>query len=115
MKTAYAKGLYAETLATMMLRVKGYKILKTRYKTRFGEIDIIASKKNLLAFIEVKARKDKAGALEAVSLKSQERIANAARFFLSEYPDYNNFDMRFDVISVIPGKVPNHHKNMWST
>ena len=113
MKTAHAKGLYAESLAVISLRVRGYKILKKRYKTSFGEIDIIAARKNTLIFVEVKARKNKGDALEAVIPRAQRRIADTAAMFLAKHPEYQNYDMRFDVISVCPASLPIHHENMW--
>lgn len=113
MKTAHSKGLYAEKLAAVMLRVKGYKILKTRYKTGHGEIDLIVSRGKLLAFVEVKSRKSKRDTLEAVHIRAQQRIANAAQMFLAEHPEYAEYDMRFDVVSVCPSAMPIHHENMW--
>jgi len=112
-KTSYKKGLIAEKSAALLLRLKGYKILQCRYKTRYGEIDIIARQGRLVAFVEVKARRDQRTALEAVSLRSQKRIYDTASYFLSEYPDFQDYDMRFDVISVAPGKFPVHFENMW--
>ena len=109
----YQTGLYAEAAAAMMLRVKGYKILAKRYKTSFGEIDLVAAKKDWLIFVEVKARAKQRKAREAVSRKSQSRIANAAKIFLAEHPLYMNANMRFDVVTVAPGQFPRHHENMW--
>lgn len=113
MKTSHAKGLYAEMLAAISLKVRGYKVLAKRYKTSHGEIDVIALRKNTLAFIEVKARASQCDALEAVLPRSQKRIANSAQMFLAEHPQYQNHDMRFDVITVCPASLPIHHENMW--
>jgi putative endonuclease len=54
---AYRSGLVAETLAALMLRLKGYAIVAQRYKTPVGEIDLVALKGRRLAFVEVKRRK----------------------------------------------------------
>lgn len=114
---SYQKGLFAESTAAMFLRAKGYKILQTRYKTKYGEIDLVACKKQSLAFIEVKARKDKAEAFESVTPRAQKRITQAALHFIAEHPDYNDHDLRFDVIAVIGGitggfKI-HHLDNAW--
>jgi hypothetical protein len=54
---AYRHGLYAETIAALMLRLTGHRILARRYKTPVGEIDLVALKGKRLAFVEVKERK----------------------------------------------------------
>ena len=54
---AYRSGLVAETVAALMLRVKGYAIVAQRYKTPVGEIDLVAIKGKRLAFVEVKRRR----------------------------------------------------------
>lgn len=52
-KTNFKKGVDAERLAADYLQAQGYSILKNRYKTKFGEIDLIIQHKNLIAFVEV--------------------------------------------------------------
>jgi putative endonuclease len=54
---AYRSGLFAETIAPIMLRLNGHRIVARRYKTRVGEIDLVALKGRRLAFVEVKRRK----------------------------------------------------------
>ena len=98
--TNYARGVRAEEEAARYLAVQGYTILRQRYKTKFGEIDLIAQKDNLLCFVEVKMRRNIAEALESITPRAQKRIENAALFFLSEHPYYMNCDMRFDVIAL---------------
>tara|TARA_B100001971_G_C17928557_1_gene401483 strand:- start:77 stop:430 length:354 start_codon:yes stop_codon:yes gene_type:complete len=112
-QTSYTKGLVAEKMSAMFLRLKGYRVLEARYKTKFGEIDLIVKKGKTIAFVEVKARQDKAKALEAISQKAQKRIMNAALMYIAEHPEYVDFEMRFDVMSVAPGLLPQHHQNMW--
>jgi putative endonuclease len=60
---AYRHGLLAETIAALLLRLKGHRIIARRYKTPVGEIDLVALKGKRLAFVEVKQRKtlDEAG------------------------------------------------------
>ena len=103
----------AEHAAELMLRLKGYRILERRYKTSYGEVDLIAKTGETLAFIEVKARKAEADALEAIGLKSQKRIMDAAMMFIAKNPAYQNYEMRFDVVTLNPGGLPRHYKNMW--
>ena len=96
--TSYSKGVLAEKSAVAQLKSDGYTILHERYKTKFGEVDVIALKGGLVAFIEVKAHKNKTDSLYAVTAKSRRRIEQSALWFLSEYPEYADFDMRFDVM-----------------
>ena len=55
-RAGYARGLVAEGIAAWLLRLKGYRVLATRYRTPLGEIDIVARRGKVLAFVEVKAR-----------------------------------------------------------
>ena len=98
--TNYARGVRAEEEAARYFEVLSYEILRQRYKTKFGEIDLIVQKDNLLCFVEVKMRRNIAEALESITSRAQKRIENSALFFLSEYPEYMNCDMRFDVIAM---------------
>jgi putative endonuclease len=97
----YDKGIEAEKAAANWLRLKGYKILENRYKTKFGEIDLIVSKNNVIAFVEVKARVDKATALESITPKMQRRITQTAMYYISQN-NVGDCDFRFDVITVFP-------------
>jgi putative endonuclease len=97
---AYKRGVYAEYWAMFCLILKGYRILKHRYKTKVGEIDIMAYKNNALIAVEVKAYHDQAAALYAISKKAQNRIARAVQYFMMEHPKYVSKDIRFDVLSI---------------
>ena len=110
---SYKKGLLAELYAEIYLRVKLYQILEKRYKTPFGEIDVIARKKNTLICIEVKYRPNQDTGLEAVSAKSQKRIIHAAKHFLSRHPKWNSADIRFDIVTISPHFGIRHHINAW--
>lgn len=94
-------GRRAELLAATFLRLKGYHVLDTRFKTRSGEIDIVARKKDLLVMVEVKARKDLQTAREAIGFKSQERIRRAAHIFIGRKKTYQNMGLRFDAVFLI--------------
>jgi putative endonuclease len=105
----YKFGLQAEQTAAIFLLLKGYKILERRYKTKLGEIDIIARKKNIIAFIEVKARKN-LDTNEVLSTNQQHRIINAAKYFISSNK-INEKTFRFDLIILKNIVSINHIKN----
>ena len=94
-------GRLSEKKAQGFLKVNGYKILQTNYKTKLGEVDIIAKDKDTFCFIEVKSRSsDRFGSgLDAVSNLKQKQISKAALSFLKEKNPLDN-KARFDVISL---------------
>ncbi len=101
-KQHLATGKTGEELAAALLKDKGYKILARNYKTKLGEIDIIASDRDTFCFVEVKTRHSDRFGLpqEAVPAFQQRQISTAALTYLKE----NNLldkKARFDVISVI--------------
>lgn len=93
-------GAWGEAKAAEYLKKKHYRILSTGYRTRFGEIDIIAANKTFLVFVEVKLRKSDsfAQALEFVDVRKQNRLRTTASLFLAENP--TKLQPRFDVIEV---------------
>lgn len=95
-------GAYGEEAALGFLKQKGYRVLSRNYKSRFGEIDIIAQDKDTICFVEVKTRSsDKFGLpQEALSGFKQRQIAKAALNFLKENKLLDK-KARFDVVSVI--------------
>src|SRR5579883_993109 len=99
-RAAYRRGHNGEALAALRLRLVGYRILARRYRTKVGEIDLIARRGGVLAFVEVKRRANAADALEAVSLRSQARIRRAAELFLQRNPELAALALRFDVMVV---------------
>jgi putative endonuclease len=105
-RKAHTRGLSAENFAAWYLRLTGWRILKQRYKTKAGEIDLIVKKRKTVAFIEVKARKSRQAALEAVSPASQKRIVRAAKIFVAEHPKAGFFTLRFDVMIIRPWALP---------
>ena len=95
-------GKSGEESAVGFLKKSGYKIVVKNYKTKLGEIDIIAHDKDTIAFIEVKTRRSDRFGLpqEAVLSAKQRQMAKAALVFLKE----NNLldkKARFDVVSVM--------------
>ena len=93
-------GAWGEALAAQYLQKKRFKIIATNYRTRFGEIDLIAANRHFLVFVEVKLRKsDKfASAFEYVDSRKQARIRTTAELYLSEFP--TDLQPRFDVIEI---------------
>lgn len=110
---SYKVGLWAEFIAALYLRAKGYKIIEQRYKTKVGEIDILAQRKNALVAVEVKARKSHDAAVLSVTPKAKGRIERALLLFVSHNARYTDFDFRFDVITIKMPFFIRHIDNAW--
>ena len=108
---AFRLGLSAESRAAMFLIAKGYRIVARRWKTPFGEIDIVARRRRALVFIEVKARDRADDAAEAVTERGKRRIIAAAEVWLAHNPVDAQREIRFDVMLFTPGKIPQHIAN----
>jgi putative endonuclease len=108
---AFRLGLSAESRAAMFLIAKGYRIAARRWKTPVSEIDIVARRRRALVFVEVKAREHADEAAEAVTARTKRRIVAAAELWLARHPDDTQRDIRFDVILVTPGRMPQHIAN----
>jgi putative endonuclease len=104
MASSYATGIAAESRAKGLLESKNYQILAQRYKTRGGEIDIVAKRGDHLAFVEVKGRKTHEEAAYAILPRQQARIAMAAEVFLGEHAELAHCSASFDVILVAPSR-----------
>ncbi|MDR0967678.1 MAG: YraN family protein [Rickettsiales bacterium] len=104
-KNSYYWGLWAEFIARIFLRFRGFRIVKSRYITgkftRRAEIDIIARRGNLVVFIEVKNRPSVSAAFDAITINQRARLRRAATTWIAR----NGWrgDARFDVIVVIRG------------
>jgi len=107
-RSAFRFGLSAESRAAALLIAKGYRILARRFRTPLGEIDIVARRRGVLVFVEVKARDSFDTAAEAIGKRQQSRIIAAAQLWLAGHPEDAVRDMRFDVVLVVPGCVPRH-------
>ena len=105
-------GRRAETLAAFLLRCKGYQIIARRYATPVGEVDLVARRGSLLAFVEVKRRSTADAALAALGAAQRRRITRAAEAFLAEHPELSRLECRFDVIAVA-GSWPQHVTDAW--
>ena len=105
---AFRTGLSAEARAAAYLMAKGYRILAKRFRTRYGEIDLVARRRNLVAFVEVKARASLDDAAYAVTPRQQRRIIAAAQAWLMAHPEHADFELRFDVMLIAPRRLPRH-------
>lgn len=105
---AFRTGLSAESRASLYLAAKGYRILARRYRTPHGEIDIVAQRRRLIAFVEVKARATLDDAAYAVTPQQQQRIVAAAQAWLMAHPEHAAFDLRFDAVLIAPKALPRH-------
>ena len=106
--SAFRTGLSAENRAAAYLMAKGYRILARRFRTPYGEIDLVARKRNQLAFIEVKARASLDDAAYAVTPRQQARIIDAAQAWLMTHPEHAEFELRFDAMLIAPRRLPRH-------
>lgn len=93
-------GAWGEALAADYLRKKHYKIVASRYRSRFGEVDLVAENRKYLVFVEVKLRKsaDFATAREFVTRSKQDKVRMTASIYLSQFP--TNRQPRFDIIEI---------------
>lgn len=99
-------GSGGEDKAKEYLQSKGYKILAQNFKTKLGEIDIVAKDHNMLVFVEVKTRKSDYFGLprEAVTVTKQRKIRMVATQYLKLHGGLNQL-CRFDVIDILGGEI----------
>src|SRR6188508_258853 len=95
-QAAFHVGISAESRAAAFLIAKGFRILARRWRSPAGEIDIVARRRKLLVFVEVKARDTLDDAAESVTPQQKRRICAAAEAWLAKFPDDGVHDMRFD-------------------
>ncbi len=107
-RAAEHRGHRAETLAALLLRIKGYRIVGWRFRSRAGEIDLIARPGRRLAFVEVKARRTPSEAAWAITPRQQARIIRAVEHWLAIHGGTQDFDMSFDVVLIGPWAWPRH-------
>lgn len=109
---AEQQGRDAEQIAAEFLRCEGYEILAQRVRNDAGEIDLIAKKKTLVAFVEVKWRKRASDLNTAIDERRLARVAAAAEIAAFDYAKHGE-DIRIDVILLAPGTPPRHITNAW--
>lgn len=106
-------GRFAEVFALIMLALKGYRLHAWRARTPVGEVDIIASRGDYLAFIEVKARRDEQSALEALGPRQRDRIVQAAALWRRSHRRLARLTPRYDLVLVTPWRWPVHYRAAW--
>ncbi|MBO5237087.1 MAG: YraN family protein [Spirochaetaceae bacterium] len=112
MESTKSIGVKGEERAVLYLKEKGYEIIQRNWRTRTGEVDIIALKESFLVFVEVKTMPH--GTTDTLThilgTIKQKRIVETAKYFLLKYRQYNDSYIRFDVVVVdMPGYVPIYH------
>lgn len=112
-RRAHRRGQLAELVCLWHLRCRGYRILARRYRVPAGEIDLIVRRGRVLAAIEVKARADWTSAAESILGRQRRRIARALEHFLAARPDLAGLEPRFDVMLVVPRRLPRHLRDAW--
>lgn len=102
-------------LCALYLRLKGYRILERRYRSSYGEIDLIVCRGRTLVFVEVKQRQSASAGLEPVTARSEERIVRTGEVFLSRHPDFvkRDFVLRYDLIVVSERVLIDHRKDVF--
>jgi len=109
---ADSRGREGEAEAAMWLAQQGWRIVAERVKTKAGEIDLIAKRPGLVAFVEVKWRARAAALADAIDERRLARVANAVEMVWQDYAT-NGEDIRIDVILLAPGHKPTHIENAW--
>ncbi len=109
---AEKRGRQGERLAGWWLRLKGWSIVARRVRTRAGEVDLIARRGSMVAFVEVKSRATGTALDEAIDARRLARVAAAAESLAALYLKPGD-DMRIDVILLAPGQRPRHLENVW--
>ncbi len=98
-----ARGVWGEDIACTALVRDGFTVLGRRMRTKAGEIDVVAERDGLLAFVEVKCRPDLAGAAYALAPPQQARLMAAGEILLAENPAWGRAGVRFDLVLVNRG------------
>ena len=109
---AEREGRAGEATAAWWLRLKGWRILATRVRTPAGEVDIVARRGSLVAFVEVKHRADEAALDLALDERRLARVAAAAEILAARFAGPGD-DIRIDAILVAPGRLPRHLEHVW--
>ena len=104
-------GSYTENIAATYLLSNGYSILDRNYRNKFGEVDIICQKDNLIIFVEIKSRYTNSfgSPLESVSCHKQNKIILLSKYYIL-YKKLSDFNIRYDVIEIYLNHLNNTYE-----
>lgn len=105
-RAAEKRGRRAEWAAALRLQLAGWRIVEHRARTGAGEIDLVAIKGRVLAFVEVKERADLNDALLAVTPRQRERLLRAGAIWRSRHDRFMDHEIRFDLVLIAPWRWP---------
>ena len=111
-QAAEGRGRAAETIACWFLRLRGWHILARRARVPGGEVDIVARRRSIIAFVEVKARATEDSAAMAIDPWRMRRVIVAAEQLSARYMRAGD-DVRIDAILIVPFRWPVHLVNIW--
>ncbi len=106
-------GRLAELVAAVFLVLKGYRVHARRARTAAGEVDLVASRGEYLAFVEVKARPALDAAQAALGNRQRDRILRAAASWRAAHPRLAHLTPRYDLVLIAPWRWPVHHRAAW--
>lgn len=107
-RAAERRGRRAEALAAFSLQLKGWTIVARRARTGAGELDLIATRRGVLAFVEVKERATRDGAVNALGPRQRERLLRAGALWRAGKTRFEDHEVRFDLVLVSPWRWPRH-------
>jgi putative endonuclease len=111
-RAAEERGRRGESIAAWYLWLRGWRILARRQRVGVGEVDLVARKGRMVAFVEVKWRASAAALDEAIDAHRLRRVARAAQALAPRFAKPGD-DVRIDVILLAPGHWPRHMANVW--
>lgn len=110
-----AKGQQFEDLALAYLQQAGLNLVMRNWSCAYGELDLVMLENTTLVFVEVRFRKHQqyGGALESIDQRKQAKLHATAEAFLLHFPQWNDYNCRFDAVLVETQKPPHIHEINW--
>jgi putative endonuclease len=110
---AERKGRWAEHAALLYLMAKGYRPLARNLRNHAGEIDLIMKQGRVFVMVEVKLRRHRDDAIEAVTWNARKRISRAAEVWLAHAVKSPQYGVRFDIMALSARRWPAHIRDAW--